>query len=260
MIEKVLIADTIARVIDPALQDYASLSTAGAWLCMVGYTYQLFFDFAGYSNMAVGLGLLFGLRIPQNFNSPYKAHDVSDFWRRWHISLSSCLRDYVYIPLGGNRGARVAVYRNLLLTMLLGGLWHGASWTFVAWGGYHGLLLGAYRWGGGYWDRLPRACRVAGTFALVLIGWVFFRSPTFEMAQSMLTTMFSFRDGPLMPGAVGLLAVGGIAAWLAHVAPNTFEISHRWGPWSTGVLAILFGLCLLAITSGQQSPFLYFQF
>lgn len=133
--KKVLIADCIAAVIDPGLTTWAQLSTLGVWLCMLGYAYQLYFDFSGYSDMAVGLGLLFGLRLPQNFNSPYKSLDISDFWRRWHISLSSVLRDYLYIPLGGSRHGELATYRNLIITMLLGGLWHGANWTFVIWGG-----------------------------------------------------------------------------------------------------------------------------
>ena len=120
-------ADTLAAFVDPALASYATLSTAGAWLAMLGYTFQLYFDFSGYSTMAVGLGYMFGLRIPQNFNSPYKALDPSDFWRRWHISLSTCMRDYLYIPFGGNRGSEWQPYRNLMLTMLIGGLWHGAE-------------------------------------------------------------------------------------------------------------------------------------
>src|SRR5690242_20256063 len=127
-----MIADTLAAFVDPALANYAGLSTGGVWMAMLGYSLQLYFDFCGYSSMAVGLGYMFGLRIPQNFNSPYKALDPADFWRRWHISLSTCIRDYVYIPLGGNRGAAIATYRNLLVTMLIGGLWHGAAWTFVA--------------------------------------------------------------------------------------------------------------------------------
>ncbi|MGH2359645.1 MAG: MBOAT family O-acyltransferase, partial [bacterium] len=155
LIKKVLVADTVAAVIDPALAKYSELSTVNAWLCILGYTFQLYFDFSGYSDMAVGLGYLFGLKLPQNFRSPYKAVDIADFWRRWHISLSSCLRDYLYIPLGGGRGSRWLVFRNVLITMLLGGLWHGANWTFVIWGGYHGLLLVAYRSVQGFWDGLP---------------------------------------------------------------------------------------------------------
>jgi len=134
MVKKVLIADSIAAIINPALAHSTGLSSSGVWICMLGYTYQLYFDFSGYSDMAVGLGLLFGLRLPQNFDSPYKAVDITDFWRRWHISLSTVLRDYLYIPLGGSRFGSLATYRNLMITMLLGGLWHGANWTFVCWG------------------------------------------------------------------------------------------------------------------------------
>jgi len=126
--------------------------------------FQLYFDFAGYSDMAVGRGYLFGLRIPQNFNSPYKALNPSDFWRRWHISLSSCLRDYLYIPLGGSRFGEWATYRNLMTTMLIGGLWHGASWTFVVWGAYHGALLAAYRRYGEWWDRAAAGDAAGGHF------------------------------------------------------------------------------------------------
>src|SRR4051812_731697 len=164
MVEKVLVADTLAAFVNPALADYRSLSTVGAWLAMLGYTFQLYFDFSGYSTMAVGLGYLFGLRLPQNFNSPYKATDPSDFWRRWHISLSTVLRDYLYIPLGGNRDGEAKTYRNLMLTMLLGGLWHGAGWTFIVWGGYHGLLLSLYRRFGHWWDRLPVLLRQVAMF------------------------------------------------------------------------------------------------
>jgi len=161
LVEKVVIADYFAHFVDPALANYANLSTLGAWSAVLGYTLQLYFDFSGYSSMAVGLGLLFGLRIPQNFNSPYKSLDPSDFWRRWHISLSSCLRDYVYIPLGGNRKGELGTYRNLMITMLVGGLWHGANWTFVVWGAYHGALLAAHRRFARYWDPLPAIFRQA---------------------------------------------------------------------------------------------------
>src|SRR6185369_9352178 len=158
MIKKVVIADQIAVMVNELLGNFGALSAAGAWAAALGYTFQLYFDFSGYSDMAVGLGALFGLRIPQNFDSPYKAVDPSDFWRRWHISLSTCMRDYLYIPLGGNRRG---AYRNLMLTMIIGGVWHGASWTFVAWGTYHGLLLALYKRFAGVWDGLPSPLRRA---------------------------------------------------------------------------------------------------
>jgi alginate O-acetyltransferase complex protein AlgI len=210
--------------------------------------------------MAVGLGHLFGLRLPQNFNSPYKAVNVADFWHRWHISLSSCLRDYLYIPLGGSRGSRWEVYRNLMITMLLGGLWHGANWTFVVWGGYHGLLLILHRIGSRPWERLPVALQRTGTFFLVTVGWVFFRSQTFGMAASLLHSMFRCHAGVSLPWQPGLLIMLAIAAIIAHSTPNTFDVRHEWNPWLSLAMAGLFAACVLAIYSGQESPFLYFQF
>jgi alginate O-acetyltransferase complex protein AlgI len=260
MIKKVLIADTIATIINPALKSWTLLSTAGAWGCMLGYTYQLYFDFSGYSDMAVGLGLMFGLRLPQNFNSPYKAIDVPDFWRRWHISLSSVLRDYLYIPLGGNRKGEARTYWNLILTMLLGGLWHGANWTFVAWGGYHGLLLSAARAGLLPGTKSPAWVGRSLTFLLAVVGWVLFRADDFTMALGLLRRMFLWTSGPAIAGWSLLLILLIIAAALAHMAPNTFELSHQWGAWSTLGLAGLFALCLVVIYGGQQTPFLYFQF
>lgn len=260
MVEKVLIADSIAAFVDPALAHYTTLSTLGAWMAVLGYTFQLYFDFSGYSTMAVGLGYLFGLRIPQNFNSPYKATDPSDFWRRWHISLSSVLRDYLYIPLGGNREGVTKTYRNLMITMLLGGLWHGASWTFVVWGGYHGLLLSAYRAWGSTWDKLAPPIRRAGTFLLVVVGWVFFRSTTFDMAWEILRRMFAPVGGELVPQA-GLAAFALIvAAWLAMSARNAFELSHEYKWPGRFVVATAVAACLAIIAGVRASPFLYFQF
>jgi alginate O-acetyltransferase complex protein AlgI len=257
LIKKVLIADTLAGFVDPHFLQPAALSTGSAWLAALGYTYQLYFDFSGYSDMAVGLGLLFGLRLPQNFNSPYRASDLADFWRRWHISLSTVLRDYLYVPLGGNRGARWKTYRNVMLTMLLGGIWHGASWTFVVWGAYHGLLLCGQRLLGG--ARLPALRRLV-TFVAVVVGWVIFRSPSLTVAARMLGRMFSLhQDAPLASGWP-FLALVVVAAGLAHLGPNTFELDHRWS-WAAGALIVLlFALAMLVIIAGKPSPFLYFQF
>jgi alginate O-acetyltransferase complex protein AlgI len=263
LVQKVIIADGLAAFVDPALAHYEMLSTAGAWGAMLGYSFQLLFDFAGYSAMAVGLGLLFGLRIPQNFNSPYKATDPSDFWRRWHISLSSCLRDYLYIPLGGNRKGELKSYRNLILTMLIGGLWHGAAWTFVVWGAYHGLLLASYRRFGWVWDRLSRSARQLGTFVLVVIGWVFFRSTSFRMAWKVLRTMFVPRQGVPVAGSLSFAVLLLVAAWLAMAAPNEFELDTRvrvWKPRHAYALAAVLGACMAIMAGGGSSPFLYFQF
>lgn len=260
LIQKVLLADTLAALINPALGHAASLSSAGAWMAMLGYTYQLYFDFAGYSNMAVGLGFMFGMHIPRNFNSPYKALNPADFWRRWHISLSCCLRDYLYIPLGGNRGGETQTYRNLILTMLIGGLWHGAAWTFVIWGAFHGLLLAAYRrWPSG-WDLVPAWVQRTAMFILVIIGWTFFRAADFPEALALLGRMLLPHGGLLPANTATLAAVLAVAAAIAHGAPNTFEMDHRWESLPALSLAAGLVLCLIVMYGGQVSPFLYFQF
>ncbi len=257
--KKVLIADTLASLITPGLATHQPMNTVAAWCTMLGYTYQLYFDFSGYSDMAVGLGLLFGLRLPQNFDSPYKATDPSDFWRRWHISLSSVLRDYLYIPLGGNRGTAVHTLRNLFLTMLLGGLWHGANWTFVAWGAYHGVVLALYQLGRFSFDRLPRLLRQSFTFLIVVVGWTFFRADDINHARILLTSMFSISPGGWSEGWFGVTAVVGAAA-LAHLPSNTSQYSHEWKPVQTAGLTAALVLAMLFIYAGNQSPFLYFQF
>jgi alginate O-acetyltransferase complex protein AlgI len=261
LFEKVVVADYLARFVDPALARYAELSTGGAWLAMLGYTFQLYFDFAGYSDMAIGLGCLFGIRLPINFNSPYKALSSADFWRRWHISLSGCLRDYVYIPLGGNRGSEWATYRNLLLTMLIGGLWHGASWTFVIWGLYHGALLALYRAFGSAWDRLPRLARQPGTFVLIVVGWVMFRSTDFTMAGALLRTMFVPEGGVGIDRAGAMLPMLLFAAAWAMLGPNMSELAERkWRFRDAVALAAAAGACLAVMLGDTASPFLYFQF
>jgi alginate O-acetyltransferase complex protein AlgI len=260
MIKKVLIADTIAAVIDPAFARYAELSTVSAWLCVLGYSYQVYFDFSGYSDMAVGLGYLFGIRIPQNFNSPYRATDIADLWRRWHISMSSFFRDYVYIPLSASGGSSLMTYRNLMITMLLVGLWHGANWTFIAFGAYHGLLLVLHQMGRGRWERLPLSTRRIGTFGLWVLGLTFFRSTGFDMVLGLLGAMFAWRTGGGIVGGNVLIMMLVLAAVVAHWGPNTFEMRHQWSPsWVTGV-ALLFGVCLFALYGARPAPYLYFQF
>lgn len=262
LIEKVLIADTIAAVVDPSFLNWQHLSSRGAWFATVGYSFQLLFDFSGYSSMAVGLGYLFGIRIPQNFNSPYKARNPSDFWERWHISLSSCLRDYLYIPMGGNRYGIGKTYRNLMFTMLIGGLWHGASWTFVFWGAYHGVLLSLYRLAGTRWDRLPAAIQQFGMFLAVMVGWVFFRSSSFTMAWGILAKMAVPSNGTVS-SSVNLtvaLAAMGIAAWWSMFGRNAFEMEHGWSGGRRVAMALAFGAVVALIVTARPSPFLYFQF
>lgn len=260
MAEKVLVADSIAAFVDPALANYQALGTAGTWLAMLGYTMQLYFDFCGYSTMAVGLGYMFGIRIPQNFNSPYKALNPSDFWRRWHISLSTCLRDYLYIPLGGNRGTESETYRNMMITMLIGGLWHGAAWTFVVWGAYHGALLAIYRRFASVWDALPARVAQLLMFLLAVVGWTFFRATDFTMALTLLARMFTPVAGALVPDT-GLAVVAlAIASGWAMLGPNAWDMSHEWRWRGRAALAVAFGAALAIVAGSRASPFLYFQF
>ena len=260
LVEKVLIADTLSAICDPLLSAPSTLGAATAWIAMLGYSFQLYFDFSGYSTMAAGLGLLFGLRIPKNFNSPYKALDPSDFWRRWHISLSTCMRDYLYIPFGGNRGSEWFQSRNLFLTMLIGGLWHGASWNFILWGAYHGAVLILYRVNAKRWDALPARLRQAAMFLVALIGWVPFRLPTLTDAGHMYAAMFSGLGSAATPPLVAIVPFA-CAAWWAFIGPNAFEIdTRRAGLRKDVILFAVAGVILALIATDRSSPFLYFQF
>jgi alginate O-acetyltransferase complex protein AlgI len=258
LVKKCVIADSIASWIDPMLAVPGSLSTAGAWLAALGYAFQLYYDFSGYSDMAIGLGLMFGLRIPQNFNAPYRALGISDFWRRWHMSLSRWLRDYLYIPLGGNQKGETRTYVNLLVTMVLGGLWHGANWTFVVWGAYHGLLLGAGRLLRPVLEPVPAAIKRGATFLLVTFGWVIFRSTDLGQAGDWLGRMFGMGAGT---GAVpfALAAWVAVGLLLANLLPETWDFRFgtrlRWAPvYAAGfVIAYLF-------VNQAQTVFLYYQF
>ena len=191
-VKKVFIADSLAPLVDHcfALQDP---STGDAWLGMLAYTAQLYFDFSGYSDMAIGLGLMMGFRFMENFNQPYISQSITEFWRRWHISLSTWLRDYLYVPLGGNRNGTFNTYRNLFLTMLLGGFWHGANWTFLIWGAWHGIWLAIERaLGVNAAPHRINPLKWALTFFLVMLGWVIFRAENVGVAWRMYEAMFSF--------------------------------------------------------------------
>ena len=263
--KKVLLADAVAPIADWGFGQ-STIGLAGAWSSLLAYTLQIYFDFSGYSDMAVGLGLILGFSFPQNFHSPYQAASITDFWRRWHISLSSWLRDYLYVPLGGNQRGALRTYVNLFLTMLLGGLWHGASWTFALWGAYHGTLLALERMIGrkGFAWWLPRPFQVVVTFVLVMLGWMLFRSPTMDVWMRMAKGLVGLNGwGEVFPlENVGLLhwCVYGVCVILVFFFKNTWEI--RWKPdWRlTGWLAILFGISVVVMLVNTSSPFLYFQF
>ena len=263
--KKVLLADAVAPIADWGFSQ-PSIGFAGAWTSLTAYTLQIYFDFSGYSDMAVGLGLLIGFQFPQNFNSPYKSASITEFWRRWHMSLSAWLRDYLYIPLGGNRKGPVRTYINLFITMLLGGLWHGASWTFLFWGGYHGCLLALERMNQKriILGRVPRFFQVAFTFLLVMLGWLLFRSPTMDILGRMTVGLCGLNGlGGIYPiQGVGLLhwGIGIFALVLVFAAPNTWEVAFR-PKWKLGVAVfLLFIVCVMTFLVNDSSPFLYFQF
>jgi alginate O-acetyltransferase complex protein AlgI len=254
-----------------------------AWAGALGYTLQLYFDFSGYSEMAVGLGLMLNFSLPINFNSPYKATSIIDFWRRWHISLSAFLKNYLYIPLGGNRRGEWGRMRNLLLTMLLGGLWHGAGWTYVIWGGLHGLFLVVNHGWRKLNISLPRQVAWTLTFLCVIIAWVFFRANTVSDAVLIVQAMMdysqvdfpiswenrfaflktwgiAFRPLPALIGGSREIVILVLLTVVVKWAPNTMEIvqkqRYNW-IWAIAISIILF---LSLINMSRTSDFLYFQF
>jgi alginate O-acetyltransferase complex protein AlgI len=258
--KKVLIADRLGNLVDPLLGRGAPLDLAHAWLALLGYAFQIYFDFSGYSDMAIGLGRLFGIELPQNFNSPYKAVSPSDFWRRWHMTLSFWLRDYLYITLGGNRCSNARRRVNLIATMVLGGLWHGANWTFAAWGTWHGALLVLYQ-SVPAWDRLPAVWQRNLTFVLVTLGWVFFRATSFPQAAQWFASLGGLH-GVAAPWTVEtgyLLLLVILCLGIVRLCPNSLELPlERWGALPQAGLALATAASVLLMNYG--SKFLYFQF
>lgn len=261
--KKVLIADTVAPLADAAFS--SSMPTfSDAWLGAIAYTVQLFFDFSGYTDMAIGLALMIGFVFPENFNDPYISRSITEFWKRWHMSLSNWLREYLYIALGGNRKGAVRTYMNLFLTMLLGGLWHGANWTFVLWGAWHGGILVLER----YWEQrfgkplLPVWLSVIKTMLLVIIGWVLFRAADVAGAGRMFQGMLGWNGLALSSSvewqvtpdrlAILLLGIGIIYAmpWL----------KRKGGSFMRYPLLPLFLWAVATLSSQSFTPFLYFQF
>ncbi|MEA2867870.1 MAG: alginate O-acetyltransferase complex protein AlgI, partial [Bradyrhizobium sp.] len=302
LFKKVVIADNLAQFVTPVfahLDAGGGVTTEWAWLATLAYTLQIYFDFSGYSDMAVGLALMFGIRLPVNFRSPYKAASIIEFWRRWHITLSRFLREYLYIPLGGNRLGEPRRYRNLIVTMLLGGLWHGAAWNFVIWGGLHGIYLCVnhlwHRWRGESATNSPAMKLVswAVTFFAVVIAWVFFRARTEAGAWQMLGSLFGLEAGssayaspgilrvmdlPILVGEGPLLLIGGCAVALALAialslpnVPQLFryrEYRHapeqgafvRWRPNAAWAMVTALAFAISLFGMWQRLEFLYFQF
>ncbi len=261
--KKVLIADSVAPLVEAAFSA-PTPSLADAWLGAAAYTVQLFFDFSGYTDMAIGLALMIGFVFPENFNDPYVSKSITEFWKRWHMSLSNWLREYLYISLGGNRKGPLRTYINLFLTMLLGGLWHGANWTFVLWGAWHGgiLMLERYweqRWGK---SRLPTWLRVVKTMLLVIFGWVLFRASNLAGATRMFEGMLGLNGLGFSP-SVGwqvtpdrlMVLVFGVA--LVYAMP---WLKRQGGAQLRYLLLPLFLWAVTTLSAQSFTPFLYFQF
>lgn len=264
--KKILLANPMGSLADAAFEA-GSIGAAGAWAGLLGYALQIYFDFSAYSDMAVGLGRMLGFRFPENFNSPYRSTSLTEFWRRWHISLSSFLRDYLYIPLGGNQKGAARTYVNLLLVMLIGGLWHGAQWTFLIWGGLHGAVLALERFGKKRFGGLPRPVGWAVTMLVVLLGWVFFRSPDLGSAVDYLRALVGGRgssDAAEVLAAVRLSPVGllPIAVGLAVALglPNTGVWLRRVDGWKVALGLLLLFASVRVMALQGFNPFLYFQF
>ena len=266
--KKILLANPCGKVADVAF-DAGSIGLVDAWYGVIGYAFQIYFDFSAYSDMAIGLGLMLGFVFSKNFDSPYLAQSITEFWRRWHISLSTWLRDYLYIPLGGSHRGRGRTYLNLALVMLLGGLWHGAAWNFVIWGGLHGLLLAGerlrgktapYRW-------LPRAGRRAVTFVLVLITWVFFRADDLPGALLYLRSMFGLEaahesagllSGILyQPYYLGTVLLAALVTW---TCPQTWDWTRTITPLKATAIIGLWLASLAVLATQAYNPFIYFIF
>lgn len=262
--KKVIIADRLAAGIDPALFQLSHLSSFEALLCAVGYSFQLYFDFSGYSDMAIGLGYFFNLKFPFNFDSPHKSKSITEFWRRWHMTLSRWLRDYLYISMGGNRAGRFKTYRNLMLTMLLGGLWHGAGWTYVIWGGLHGLWLAFERLFGGPLWRGPKFLQILFCFSVVTFAWIFFRSPTLDFAFHWLEVIFSMRGtfslDHFHPKVKDRFVAIFILAFIFLFKKNSQQMADLSSFGPRKVIYYAFLLISSITFMGTESPFLYFQF
>ena len=266
LIKKTVVADELARnVVDPVFNDPASHSGPEVMLAIYGFAAQIFCDFSGYTDMAIGIALLLGYQLPQNFNRPYLALSLQDFWRRWHMTLSRWLRDYLYIPLGGNRGGPRKTYRNLMLTMLLGGLWHGAAWTFVIWGGIHGGAMSVERWGRERFRgfRMPVWLAWLITFHVVCLAWIFFRSPDLGTAFDMIGGVFAGGPSPLVTLPMVFLVVATVA--LQAIPADFWERAEAWlVSRPIAVQGVAIGLVIVAADAavGQEgvAPFIYFQF
>ncbi|MCD6333682.1 MAG: MBOAT family protein [Bacteroidales bacterium] len=273
--KKVLIANVLGEQVDLIFAtDPARLSTPLAWLGVVAYSFQIYYDFSGYSDMAIGIGRMIGFRFPENFNNPYISRNITEFWRRWHITLSRWMKDYLYIPLGGNRvKTRFRLYINLWVVFLISGLWHGAAWNFVIWGAFHGFFLIFDRlFLIRLTDKIGKIPSVLLTYLITLIGWVLFRAASLRDAWAYLHTMFSFRGTELPSGITPhfwfFMITAGFFAFFALVpGVEQWQVTQLEGPyrfkkvlWVTPVFLLLLLYCMGSITSSGFNPFIYFRF
>ncbi len=268
MAKKILLANPCGKVADLCF-DAGAVQTLEAWYGATAYAFQIYFDFSGYSDMAIGLGLMLGFVFPRNFDRPYISRSITEVWQRWHISLSTWLRDYLYVPLGGNRKGAGRTYVNLALVMLLGGLWHGASWNFVVWGGFHGTLLMVERRLGreSVYRNLPDLPKVALTFVLMLISWVFFRAQDLGSALRYLGSMFGAGSAPASAELLGgivyqpyYLITFLLAGYVVWGCRDTWEFTTRLPIAKAAACLALFAVSLIAMTSQAFNPFIYFIF
>jgi alginate O-acetyltransferase complex protein AlgI len=274
MFKKMVIADHMAQFVDPIFANPCEYSTLATWLAVLAYALQIYGDFSGYSDMALGTAHMFGYHLAQNFNMPYLSRNVAEFWHRWHISLSTWLRDYLFIPLGGSRGSSLRTCRNLLITMILGGLWHGASWTFIVWGLFHGVLLIAHRGFQAFCTTRPGLERivrtplgttlcVALTLLCVCVGWVFFRSTSFDAAETILMQMATVHPGkgpPLSGYSLAALAAAVALSSLYVTLGGWHRIVVQFPAPAWGCAYALLMVLTLALAPEKSAVFIYFQF
>lgn len=264
LVKKVVLADYLARsIVDPVFGVPQAYGTPDVLLASYSYAAQIYCDFSGYTDIAIGLALLLGFVFPQNFDRPYRSLGFREFWRRWHMTLSRFLRDFLYIPLGGNRGGRWKTYRNLMLTMVLGGLWHGAAWTFVLWGAFQGIGLCAEHALGDRWTRRPVWLRWFITFHLIVFGWILFRAQGLDLAGDYLTALFTWQDATLWSVPVVAAVVLVIGTQLLPPRPlDALRVRiERFGPVLLGAsLAVVIMLVAATVPSQGVPPFIYFRF
>ncbi len=268
---KVIIANNMAVIADAVFADYKNANAAILWIAAAAYTFQIYFDFAGYSRMAIGLGRMFGFHFPQNFNYPYLANSITEFWRRWHITLSSWFRDYVYIPLGGSRCSRIKLVRNILITWMLTGFWHGAEWNFILWGLYYGLLLLIEKlYTGRLMAKLPAAISTALTLFFVIMGWVLFRTTNSSDLFSIFTRLFTpaaVSTGQYIAEHADTMSklfffIPAVGASLPQLRTLYRKLHSSTGGFAVELFCMicLFVLSVCLLIASTYNPFIYFRF